>query len=401
MGQARFLQQFDTVQKKRFFISYAVFLINGMLALSIGALLPFLREARGFDYVFNGLLVSLHSVGNLASSFLAGILPRFVGRKKSILIFNSFFAIAFFIILFGQNNALLPIAFVMTGLARGAASNFCNTVVNELATGKAWILNGLHAMFSVGAFLFPVILLLFTHADESRWILVCWFMLAVGILCWILYFMIPLEEGGKSGTDARQQAGGGFGFFCEPIFYLCVSTLFFYLCAEQGVIGWLITYFKDTGLMSPGLSQLMASVQWIMILAGRLTVAALSARVDKNKLLRVMGIGFVLFGVLLLFSRNVPLIIIGIMGFGYSMAGIYPTTVSCAGELMHRYGYAWSFILTLASLGSIIMPTVIGRIAESAGIAYGMSSVIVVVAVDMVLIFALTAYHKARGGLER
>lgn len=401
MRQAGFLQQFDTIQKKRFFISYTVFLINGMLALSIGALLPFLREARGFDYVFNGLLVSLHSVGNLASSFLAGILPRFLGRKKSILLFNSFFAIAFLIILFGKNNALLPVAFVMTGLARGAASNFCNTVVNELATGKAWILNGLHAMFSVGAFLLPIILMLFTLTDESRWILVCWFMLVAGILCWILYFMIPLEDGGKVEGDLRQQAGGGFGFFREPIFYLCVSTLFFYLCAEQGVIGWLITYFKDTGLMSPGLSQLMASVQWIMILAGRLTVAALSMRVDKNKLLRVMGIGFVLFGMLLLFSRNVPLIIIGIMGFGYSMAGIYPTTVSYAGELMHRYSYAWSFILTIASLGSILMPSVIGRIAENAGIAYGMSSVIVAVAVDMVLIFALTAYYKARGGLKR
>lgn len=400
MRQAGFLQQFDAVQRKRFFISYTAFLINGMLALSIGALLPFLREARGFDYVFNGLLVSLHSVGNLASSFLAGILPRFLGRKKSIMFFNSFFAIAFLIILFGRNNALLPVAFVMTGLARGAASNFCNAVVNELATGKAWILNGLHAMFSVGAFLLPIILMLFTLTDESRWILVCWFMLVAGILCWILYFMIPLEDGGKAEGDLRQQAGGGFGFFREPIFYLCVSTLFFYLCAEQGVIGWLITYFKDTGLMSPGLSQLMASVQWIMILAGRLTVAALSVRVDKNKLLRVMGIGFVLFGMLLLFSRSVPLIIIGIMGFGYSMAGIYPTTVSYAGELMHRYSYAWSFILTMASLGSIVMPSVIGRIAERAGIAYGMSSVIVAVAVDMVLIFALTAYYKARGGLE-
>lgn len=401
MRQAGFLQQFDAIQKKRFFISYTVFLINGMLALSIGALLPFLREARGFDYVFNGLLVSLHSVGNLASSFLAGILPRFLGRKKSILLFNSFFAIAFLIILFGKNNALLPVAFVMTGLARGAASNFCNTVVNELATGKAWILNGLHAMFSVGAFLLPIILMLFTRSDESRWILVCWFMLAVGILCWILYFMIPLEDGGKAEADTRKQADGGFGFFREPIFYLCVSTLFFYLCTEQGVIGWLITYFKDTGLMSPGLSQLMASVQWVMILAGRLTVAALSMRVDKNKLLRVMGIGFVLFGMLLLFSRNVPLIIIGIMGFGYSMAGIYPTTVSYAGELMHKYSYAWSFILTMASFGSILMPSVIGRIAESAGIAYGMSSIIVTVAVDMVLIFALTAYYKTRGGLKR
>lgn len=405
MERAGFLRQFDVRQKKQFFMSYSAFLINGMLALSVGSLLPFIRDARGFDYVFNGLLVSLHSVGNLASSFFAGILPRFLGRKKSILLFNSFFAFSFLIILFGKSNALLPVAFVMTGLARGAASNFCNTAVNELAAGKAWILNGLHAMFSVGAFLFPIILMALTSSDESRWVLACWFMLAMGILCWILYFLNPVEDRAgsreKRGREDLSEAGtektkkeSSFGFFREPIFYLCVATLFFYLCAEQGVIGWLITYFKDTGLMSAGLSQLMASVQWVMILAGRLTVAWLSTRMDKNRLLRIMGIGFVAFGLLLLFGRSVPLIVIGIMGFGYSMAGIYPTTVSYAGALMRRYSYAWSFILTLASLGSIIMPSVIGRIAESAGIAYGMSSVIVVVAVDMALIFVLTGYHR-------
>lgn len=83
-----FLKERD--KKLQFFCSYAVFLINGMLALSIGSLLPFIRDARGLDYAFCGLIVSLHSVGNLISSFAAGMLPVFVGRKKSILLFNAF-----------------------------------------------------------------------------------------------------------------------------------------------------------------------------------------------------------------------------------------------------------------------------------------------------------------------
>ena len=82
----------DKNKKKQFWGSYGVFVINGMLALSIGSLLPFIREARGLEYAFCGMIVSLHSVGNLISSFAGGALPVWIGRKKRILLFNSFFA---------------------------------------------------------------------------------------------------------------------------------------------------------------------------------------------------------------------------------------------------------------------------------------------------------------------
>lgn len=81
----------------------------------------------------------------------------------------------------------------------------------------------------------------------------------------------------------KEKKGGSFGFFSEPLFYLCVATLFFYLCAEQGVIGWMITYFKDTGFLPASLSQMTASVLWVMILAGRLTTAWLSHQNAKRK----------------------------------------------------------------------------------------------------------------------
>ena len=79
------------------------------------------------------------------------------------------------------------------------------------------------------------------------------------------------------------------------------------------------------------------------------------------------------------------------------MAGIYPTTVSFTGILIQRYKMAWSFILTAASLGSILMPTIIGRIAEQAGIFYGMSSIAVVLVVDMIAILVLVRYTAKQG----
>jgi len=478
------MELFENKRKKQqFILSYITFMMNGMLALSIGSLLPFIRDARGLEYTFCGMLVSLHSVGNLLSSFFAGALAVKIGRKKSILLFNASYALAYLMILIGGNPVCLALAFILTGMARGATSNFSNMTINNLAPGQAWILNGLHAMFSVGAFLFPIFLTVLTAGAVGRWRIACVFMLAMGILSWLLYRAMPVDEmpqlmekvhrdgeregaesgnrentdridGGRENADrincGRENAdridGGrenadrincsrenvnridghreseegkasgrktedstGVGkdgkrsgsFFGEPMFILCTATLFFYLCVEQGVIGWLVTYFKDTGLLNPLLSQIMASVQWIMILAGRLTTAYLSTRLEKTKLLRVMGIGLIVFFLVLITGRTTPQIVIGIMGFGYSMAGIYPTTVSFAGKLIQKYPLSWSFMLTIASLGSILMPSVIGRIAESAGIFYGMSSLVVVIVIDMTLIIGLTAYRKRKEAMDK
>ena len=148
----------DKIKRKQFILCFAVFLANGMLALSIGSLLPFLRDAHGLDYAFCGFIVSLHSVGNLFSSFFSGALPMLIGRKKSILLFEIFFPLSFLIMLLGGNRFLMAFAFFATGVARGASSNYCNTKINSIATGMAWALNCLHACFAVGAFVFPLIL---------------------------------------------------------------------------------------------------------------------------------------------------------------------------------------------------------------------------------------------------
>lgn len=387
-------------QNKQLGLTYAVFLMNGMLALSIGSLLPFVRDARGLDYGFCGLIVSLHSVGNLFSSFFAGTLPLAIGKKKSILLFQSAFAISYCMILFGKGNLVLAAAFLMTGLARGAASNYCNSKINNLAPGKAWIINGLHAMFSIGAFVFPILLTLITGTYADHWVYACMLMIALGVLTWILYLLIPEDEDVVAAPAAGEEKESNWGFLKEPLFYLVILTLFFYLCAEQGVIGWMITYFKDTELLSPSVSTITASVQWLMILLGRLSAAFLSLKIAKEKLLPVMGVGLVAFFIILIFSKTTFWIMFGIVGFGYSMAGIYPTTVSFAGKLLQKYSMAWSFILTTASFGSILMPSVIGKIAAGAGIAVGMSSVAVVLVIDFVCIIALCMY-SVRSQKER
>lgn len=373
-------QQPGTVRRLRFAACYGTFAFNGALALAIGALLPYVRDAYGLNYAFAGLLVSLHSVGNLISSFVAGLLPLKLGRRRSILVFSACYAVSFLLILLTGSPAVLTVAFTLTGIARGAVSNFNNAEVNLLAPGAAWALNALHASFAVGAFTAPLLVLLCTQVLGS-WQLMCGILIGFGLLEFLIYALMPLPNDRLEKADK----GSDWGFLRAPAFWITTGTLFFYLCAEQGVIGWMVTYFQDTGIMTAGYAQTMASVLWVLILVGRLTAAWLCSRVPPARLLVVMGCGMVAFFLVVLAGSTLPVITLGIAGFGFSMAGLYPTRVSLAGGLMKRYPLAWSFILTLASFGSILMPSVIGAVAETAGLRMGISTIVAAVTMTLVM----------------
>ena len=379
-------------QKKQFMFSYTIFVVNGMVALSVGSLIPFIRDARGLNYLLMGWLVSLHSVGNLIGPLAGGILANQWGRRKSSLFLSCSYSLAFIFILLANDAWLLMPAFFLTGVARGTNTFFCNTSINSLAPGKAWIINGLHGMFAVGALAFPLILTVVTLNNADDWVLLIYFLIFLGAANWLFYYFFPQDD--KKKTIPAKEVKKENGFFKEPIFYFVTATLFFYLAGEQAVIGWLVTYFIDSGFLSDSLSQLMASLLWGMILIGRFSVAWLSTKFAKGKMLLTMAGGIAVFFLLLIFSQTTPFIILGIMGFGLSMSGIYPTTVTYAGQLIQNYPMAWSMIATLAALGGIFMHNVVGIISQNFGIAAGMSSIAVVLVIVLGLIISLNIYTK-------
>ena len=362
--------------------AYSIFMISAMMSISTGQLLPYIRDAKGLDYAFCGIIVSMHSVGNLISSFMAGVMPKYIGRKRSMLLFNASVALSYVLILCGSSKYVIALAFLLTGIARGASSNYLNSEVNNAMPGSAWALNILHASYAVGALLFPIILMVLVNSNPDRWYLACIFMLVMGIISLLLYYLMPIStEQSKEETKKTTD----YGFLKEKMFYLVLFGLFFYLCFEQAVIGWLVTYFKDTGFLKDPLASLTTTIQWSCVLIGRLSVAYLSKKIDKRKILPVMGIGSFIFFVFLLFARTTVPIVIAIAGFGLSMAGIYPTIASFSGDLMKKYPMCWSFIITGAGIGSILMPSIIGFIADSFGIYTGMCSIVVVIVIELII----------------
>jgi len=362
---------------------YFIFFVNGILALLIGSLLPYLRTSYNLSYQLGGFLVSSHAIGNLVSSFLGGILPIKIGRRKTMLILGSCGAMAFILMTQTGNPLLLLLAFFLTGINRGAISNFNNAVINDVATGKAWALNLLHAVFSIGAFVAPFMVLWFTRTNQRHWMYAA---ITEAILIVLSLLIVAFMKIPNNYPAANTKGHFDWSFIKNKYYLVAAGIIFTYLCAEQAINGWLVTYLQDSGVLSNKFSQIMTSVLWIVILIGRLVTAYLSTRIKKSYLLLGTSIGYVGFALILLFVHQSLITSIGVIGVGLFMAGIYATTVSSIGDVLKTYPAALSILLTIGSLGAIIMPSIVGTVAGHIGIKGGMAVIIVAIALNLLLI---------------
>ena len=81
-----------------------VFFVSGASSMLMGNLMPFLREQYDISYSRAGFLLSLPSWGNLASIFITGYLPTYIGRRKTVLLTSVWMAIAFVLFNTNRNN---------------------------------------------------------------------------------------------------------------------------------------------------------------------------------------------------------------------------------------------------------------------------------------------------------
>ncbi len=376
--------QQELSQKQKNFIFAAcfyAFFMNGIIGLILGALLPMIKTTYNLSYNMSGLLLSAHSIGNLVSSYIAGLVPFYLGRKTSVVLLSCTASLGFFGMIITGNPIFLFISFLLTGIGRGSVSNFDNMIVNETSYGDPKALNILHSFFAIGAFVAPFLVIAFTRNNPDSWKFSTAVVVILSLITVILFSLMRIEN-----KKARKGGKGkiSYSFLKYPHFWISTGILFFYLCAETAINGWLVKYFKDTGIMNTNTAQALSSILWLVILVGRLTCAYLSKIISKRKILLFTSIGTALFFILLLSTKNIIIITACIIGLGFCMAGIYPTTIANLGDVIKSKPMAMSMILTIAGIGSIVMPAITGQVAQNVGIFGGMAVITVAVFLNFV-----------------
>ena len=366
---------------------FFAFFSNGLMTLMMGSVLPDLRSAYRLTDAQGGLMLAAHSAGNLAASLLSGLVPLWLGsRRRAIVMLSALAALGYGMLLLFGNPLWLMLAFAITGMSRGSISNFNNSTVNRMTAGNPSASNLLHSFFAAGAISAPLIFLVTFRIGGWQAAIVA--IVVLGALVSLAFTRVRLTDDRPDRADGAQKS---LRFLRNRTFLLLGGMMFFYLCAEYAINGWLVTYLQHKPALlaqfalSGGdgqqalvtYSQTMATLLWAIILVGRLCSAVLARRLPQKLLMMAGSIGVLVFFTLLLLGEGIALVTLSVAGLGFCLSGICPMIYSDASYITNLYPMGTSAILGIGSIGAIIMPALVGIVADAYGFAGGMSAILI------------------------
>lgn len=389
----RFLGVVDKPSRKILYACFFAFFFNGMITLTMGSVMPDLKLAYGLTDTQSGLMISGHSAGNLLAGLFSSLVPLYFGKRRSIAGLVLLSSVGFAITMITGSPVLLVAAFVLIGIGRGSVSNFNNATVNQVSKGNPAASNLLHSFFAIGAFSAPTIFLISSRIAGWRFSLSLLIAVGIGVSINFLRQRFPDDK-----PDRKDKTQSSVVFLKNYSYLIAAGMMFFYLCAEYSINGWLVTYLQNKPAVTQAFStaadgvaalktysQTMATLLWVVILAGRLTCAMLSKRIAQKRLLAYSSVGSVLFFAMLLLGQEIWQVTMAIVGLGFCMSGISPMIYSDASYITNVYPMGTSIILAIGSSGAIIMPSVVGMMADTYGFAGGMACIMVAIVLLLVL----------------
>ena len=354
-----------TKQRRQYYAGMAGFFLGGICAISAGIIVSILRDRYSLSYSFSGTLVSAMSIGNMLALMISGVLPGKIGEKGTTLILSSGAFFGYLLMAVTGSPVLLLAAFLLAGVSKGCTANKCTLLVSNNTDDKQKALSMLNAWFAFGALLCPFLVSFLQRKSNTLPMLGVSF---AGLCLWLLFLWAGLP-GKPSGPERKHAAD--YSFFRSPVFWILTMLLFCQNAAEYTVNGWVVTYYKNEQILSGPLAAYTVTVQWGLNLVARLLLAFVLKVQKPYKALAVLGVGVtVMYAVLLRMHSAVPaLIVLGL--FAFSIAGVYPMTIACTGEMMSSASLG--FLLSFAGIGGIVFPWLVGIIADAAGLRTGMA----------------------------
>lgn len=350
--------------KKLQLTGYTAFFLSGICAISSGVVVSILQEIYGFSYSVTGTLLAFMNIGNMAASFASGILPSKIGTRKTVAILCGGYFLGYLLMSLTGVVGLLLAAFAMVGLAKGCTINNCTVLVGNNSKDRTRGMNIMHACYACGALLCPFLISFMTiHGQKLPMIAIA----IVGLGLWLVFMTAGLPGKAQEGRGKERL---NLDFLKNKEFWLLTGLLFCQNAAETSVTGWLVTYYKGQGILSGVLSTYTVTIMWGATLIARLLIAFVFPIKNTFKALAVMGGGcIVLYGIMMFTSHPIGAVCM-LFAFAFSMAGVNPIAVAGTGKMMSAT--SMGVMLPMAGLGAILMPWIIGLVADTLSLQAGM-----------------------------
>lgn len=370
---------------------YAAFIATGLSAGLLGPTLVGLARQTNSSFAEIGFVFSVHSLGYIVGSTVFGRLFDKVGGHRIFAAMIGGLSIALFTMSNATSLGLLLAGALLLGTAEGVGQVGVNTLLvwayGERATPY---LNGAHLCFGIGALTSPIIVgQLYNAGYDFR---IAYRAVAVAILLAVPLFLLVRSPEIRSTPTPSETPPVSMGLVLSVVLFY-----FLYLGTEISFGGWISAFAVATHLSDEATASYLASAFWSSLTAGRLLAIALSLKVKPRTLLIADLLGALLGLGVIAFANDLTGTLVGTILVGASLASVYPTMFSFAGNRLEITGRVAGWFVMGGSLGSMVFPFLAGLLFDKTGPKSLIAMTSIMAATALAILFAiLFAFPKAR-----
>jgi len=368
----------------------------GMSFALLGALKLQLVPHLKIDDAQFGALISYFMLACCVMSLIIGLLCDKWGYKPIAIIGFVATAICIVLLATATTYALAIMACILLGIGAMCCNTAGNTLIPVvLFEGKnpAAASNFGNVFFGLGLFITPLLTgYLFKKSPDSYTMNIV--VLAIIVLLPVIVALVAEYPTSSAGFQFSQ----GASLLGQVAVLVAGITLFLYIALEVSVTGWVSSYGAEViKKATPNMAKeaidakanYMMSVFAIAMMVGRLIASQIGAitRVgDKVIALMALIAAVVMFAMTK--TASVPVAWVTAALIGLACAPCFPTIVGVTFSKFNPkvYGSIFGIIFAIGLLGAVILPNVIGKLAQRAGgsVQAGLG---VLIGVSVILIF--------------
>jgi fucose permease len=354
-------------------LTYLMFAMFAMTTDSVGIIIPEIIKTFRLTLTAAGTFQYATMGGIAIAGLCLGQLADRIGRRPTIVVGLTLFAVASYLFAVGEAFVFFAILMGVSGIAIGIFKTGALALVGDISTSTAEhtsVMNRAEGFFGIGSIVGPAILArLLTNGLSWKWLYVI-----AGSVCLLLIVMAlrvkyPKSSRATQGADTNRTMHA----LTNPYVLSFSMAAFLYVGIEAAIYVWMPTLFASYRGSAVWLATYSVSVFFLLRAAGRFVGAWMLLRFRWDAVLTLFS-GCILLCFLLGVIGGAEWAVYVLPASGLFMSVIYPTInskgISCVPKAEH--GAAAGVILFFTCVSAVVAPLVMGAVSDATGdIAHG------------------------------
>lgn len=355
-------------------LTFLMFLMFAMTTDAVGVIIPEVMKQFNLSMTAAGLLHYTPMVAIALGGFFLGFVADRLGRKKTIIIGLSLFALNSYLYIIGNSFAFFLSLMIVAGIAIGIFKTGALALIGDISkstTQHTSTMNTVEGFFAVGAIIGPAIVTYFLSIGvEWKWLYVVAGTLCAILIAIALFVKYPVTI---KKTEEPVNLKGTWLMLKDPYAIGFSIGAFLYVSVECAVYVWMPTLISGYEGNAIFIATYALTIFFVLRAIGRFLGSWVMAKFNWALVLSIFSflillcfIGSVIWGV------KVAIILLPLTGLFMSV--IYPTLnskgISCFPKAKH--GSVAGIILFFTASGAALGPLAMGAVSDAFGhIKYG------------------------------